>query len=198
MSRCSAPLSQDDAESKTTRGSMATRKQAKKMRGKADVRKSRQQGRKAAKKSAKKPAVAKPSARPTATACREPSSKPWGRGGQGARRRAHPRFHARAVGADLHAAARLHGRRRDQGRTARRRRHHARPTARRERRRQPLFHDAQRQQALDHDRLQASEGQGNPRSAGRSSATCWWRISRRARSTAWGSPGSTSTSSTRA
>ena len=29
-------------------------------------------------------------------------------------------------------------------------------------------------------------------------ATCWWRISRPARSTAWGSPGSTSTSSTRA
>ena len=89
-----------------------------------------------------------------------------GPGGQGARRRANPRLHPRAVGADLHAASRLHGRRRDQGGTARRRRHHARPVARREGAGQPLFHHAQRQQALDHDRFQASQGQGNPRPAG--------------------------------
>ena len=60
--------------------------------------------------------------------------------------------------------ARLYGRRLHQGRTPRRRRHHARAIARRERRGLPLLHDAQRQQALDHDRLQASQGQGNPRS----------------------------------
>ena len=89
-----------------------------------------------------------------------------GPGGQGARRRAHSRLHARAVGPDLHAAPRLYGRRRDQGGAAGHRRHHARPVARREGRRQPLFHHAQRQQALDHDRLQASQGQGNPRPAG--------------------------------
>ena len=34
-----------------------------------------------------------------------------------------------------------------------------------QRRGQPLLHDAQRQQALDHDRLQAPQGQGDPRPA---------------------------------
>src|SRR5919108_487084 len=82
-----------------------------------------------------------------------PKHQAVGRRRQGARRRAHPRFHARAVGADLHAAARLYGRRRDQGRAARRRRHHARPAARCQRGRQPLFHYAQRQQARDQQRL---------------------------------------------
>ena len=86
-------------------------------------------------------------------------------GRQGARRRQDPRLHPRPVRPDLHAASGLHGRRLHQGRAARRRRHHARPVARREGRGQPLFHDAQRQQALDHDRLQASQGQGNPRAA---------------------------------
>ena len=42
------------------------------------------------------------------------------------------------------------------------------------------------------------QGQGNPRAADQDTATCWWRISRPARSTAWDSPGSTSTNSTRA
>ena len=86
-----------------------------------------------------------------------------GPGRQGARRRQGARLHARAVGPDLHAAPRLHGRRLHQGRAPRRRRHHARAAARREGPGQPLFHDAQRQQALDHDRLQASQGQGDPR-----------------------------------
>ncbi len=58
--------------------------------------------------------------------------------------------------------------------------------ARRERRRQPLFHHAQRLEALDHHRFQAPQGQGNPRPAGEDTATCWWRTSRPARSTAWG------------
>ena len=34
--------------------------------------------------------------------------------------------------------------------------------------------------------FQASQGQGDPRPADRPDATCWSRISRRARSTAWG------------
>src|SRR5258705_1411334 len=55
-----------------------------------------------------------------------------GTGRQGARRRAHPRLHPRAVGPHLHAAARLYGRRRDQDRAARRGRRHARAIARRE------------------------------------------------------------------
>ena len=84
-------------------------------------------------------------------------------GRQGARRRAHPRLHARAVGPDLHAAARLHGRGRHQGGAPRRRRHHARPIARRAERGLALLHDAQRQQALDHDRHQAPEGPRDPR-----------------------------------
>ena len=75
-------------------------------------------------------------------------------GRQGARRRAHPRFHACAIGPDLHAAARLVRRRRDQGRASGRGRHHARPAGRREGRGLALFHDAQSQQALDHDQLQ--------------------------------------------
>ncbi len=87
------------------------------------------------------------------------------RGRQGARRRTHSRLQPRAGRPDLHPAPRLHGRRRDQGRTAGRGRHHARPAARRKGRRQPLLHHAQRQQALDHDRLQAPQGQGNPRPA---------------------------------
>ena len=45
-------------------------------------------------------------------------------------------------------------------------RHHARPAARHSGRGQPVLHDAQPQQALDHRRRQASEGQGDPRSAG--------------------------------
>ncbi len=87
------------------------------------------------------------------------------RNGQGTGRRAHPRFHARAIGTDLHAAAGVARRRRDQGRTRGRGRHHARAAARHSGRRQPLFHDAEPQQALDHRRRQASERQGDPRSA---------------------------------
>ena len=79
---------------------------------------------------------------------------------QGARRRSHPRFHPRAVGPDVHAAAGLVRRRRDQGRARRRRRCHARPAARHPRRRQPVLHDAQPQQALDHARHQEAKGQG--------------------------------------
>ena len=45
---------------------------------------------------------------------------------------------------------------------------------------------------------QTPQGQGNPRSAGQGNATCWLRILRPARSTAWGLPGSISTSSIRA
>ena len=86
--------------------------------------------------------------------------------GQGTRRRSHPRLHARAVGPDVHAAARLVRRRRDQGRARRRGRRHARPAARHPGRGQPLLHDAQPQQALDHGRHQEPEGQGGPRGAG--------------------------------
>ena len=77
-----------------------------------------------------------------------------------------PRLHARAVGADLHAAARLVRRRRDQGRARRRGRRHARPAARHAGRGQPLLHDAEPQQALDHRQHEEPEGQGGPRGAG--------------------------------
>ena len=43
-----------------------------------------------------------------------------------------------------------------------------------------------------------AEGKADPRSPGQAPATCWSRISPRARSTAWGSRGSASRSSTRA
>ena len=69
---------------------------------------------------------------------------------QGTGRRPHPGFHARAVGTDVHAAARVVRRRRDQGRARGRRRHHARAAARHPGRGQPLLHDAEPQQALDH------------------------------------------------
>ena len=88
-----------------------------------------------------------------------------GQGRQGARWREDPRLHARPVGPDLHAAAGLVRRRRDQGRAAGHRRHHARPASGRAGRRQPLFHHAQPQQALDHARLQEQgghEGAGAP------------------------------------
>src|SRR5277367_1519065 len=68
-----------------------------------------------------------------------PVVEAMGRSGPRARRRAHPRLHARAIGTDLHAAFGLYGRRRDQGGTARYGRHHARPAPRREGRRQPVF-----------------------------------------------------------
>ena len=84
---------------------------------------------------------------------------------ESSRRRPNSRFHARAVGSDLHAAPRLVRRRRDQGRAARRRRHHARPAAGRSQGGQPLFHDAEPQQALDHARHQEQDGQGSPRAA---------------------------------
>ena len=133
-------------------------------------RRPRRRRRLAAKKSPQKPVRPKPK-KPAAkacraTACRGRRPKPFGQAGRALDGVQDPRLHPCAIGADLHAAARLYGRRRDQGRTARRRRHHAQPVARRERRRQPLFHHAQRHQALDHDRFQASQGQGNPRSAG--------------------------------
>ena len=80
-------------------------------------------------------------------------------------RRPHPRLHACPVRADLHAAARLVRRRRDQGREGRRGRRHARPAARHPRCRQPLLHDAQPQQALDHGQHQGPEGQGSRRPA---------------------------------
>ena len=86
-------------------------------------------------------------------------------GRQGARRRAHSRLHACAVGSDLHPAARLVRRRRDQGRASGRRRHHARPAGRREGRGFALLHHAQPQQAFDHDRLQAPAGQARARRA---------------------------------
>ena len=84
---------------------------------------------------------------------------------QSTRRRPHPRLHARPVGADLHPAAGLVRRRRDQGREGRRGRRHARPAARHPRCRQPLLHDAQPQQALDHGQHQGPEGQGSRRPA---------------------------------
>src|SRR6478672_11231338 len=77
--------------------------------------------------------------------------------GQGTRRRSHPGFHPRPVGSDLHAAARLAGRRRHQGGTRRRRRRHTRPAARHSGSGQPVLHDAQRQQAVDHGRRQESK-----------------------------------------
>ena len=76
-------------------------------------------------------------------------------GRQGARRCAHSRFHPCAVGSDLHPAARLVRRRRDQGRAPRRRRHHPRPAGRREGRGLALLHHAQPQQAFDHDRTRS-------------------------------------------
>ncbi len=138
---------------------MAKRKKAAKAKSK-----------KAAKKSAKKVvklAAKKPAAKAqNGNGLPRPIDQAMGPGGQGARRRQNPRFHPRAIGADLHATARLHGRRRDQSRTARRRRYHAHAIARREGAGQPLFHHAQWHQALDHHRFQAPQGQGNPRSAG--------------------------------
>ena len=128
-------------------------KPASKQGGEAQVQASR--------KPRKKPAAK----RQTGNGLPRPSTKPYGQAGKALDRRAHPRFHARAVGPDLHAAARLAGRRRDQGRAPRRRRHHARPVARREGRRLALFHDAQPQQALDHDRHQAPAGQARARRA---------------------------------
>ena len=89
-----------------------------------------------------------------------------GQGRQGARRRQDPRLHARPVGPDLHAAAGLVRRRRDQGRAAGHRRHHARPAAGRAGRRQPLFHHAQPQQALDHARFQEQGGHEGARAPG--------------------------------
>ena len=86
--------------------------------------------------------------------------------GQGTGRRQNPGLHPRAVGADLHAAARVVRRRRDQGGAAGRGRHHARPAAGRAQRGQPLLHDAEPQQALDHHRQQEQEGHGDPRAAG--------------------------------
>ena len=88
------------------------------------------------------------------------------RNGQGIGRRAHPRFHSRAIGTHVHAASGMARRRRGQGRARGRGRHHARPAARHSGRGQPLFHDAEPQQALDHRRRQESEGQGGARGAG--------------------------------
>ena len=82
--------------------------------------------------------------------------------GQSTGRRQDPRFHARAVGPDLHAAAGMVRRRRDQGRASRRRRHHARTAAGHPQGGQPLLHDAEPQQALDHHRQQEQEGHGDP------------------------------------
>ena len=66
--------------------------------------------------------------RPTATAAEGAHlEEAVGQGRQGARRREDPRLHARPVGPDLHPAAGLVRRRRDQGRAAGPRRHHARP-----------------------------------------------------------------------
>ncbi len=70
------------------------------------------------------------------------------------RRRQDPGFHACAVGADLHAAAGLAGRRRHQGRAAGRGRRDAQAAGRRAGGGQPLFHHAEPQQALDRARHQ--------------------------------------------
>jgi hypothetical protein len=85
---------------------------------------------------------------------------------QGTGWRAHPGFHARAIGTDVHAASRMARRRCDQGGEGGGGRYHARPASRHSGCRQPLLHDAQPQQALDHRRREASEGQGDSRGAG--------------------------------
>ena len=109
----------------------------------------------AAKKAAAKKVAPKKLPRTTASPGCRSCRRSRGAGRQGARRRQDPRLHPRPVGPDLHAAAGLVRRRRDQGRASGRGRHHPRPAARRAGRGQPLFHHAEPQQALDHDRLQA-------------------------------------------
>ena len=64
--------------------------------------------------------------------------------------------------------------------------------------RQPLFHDAEPQQALDHARHQEQEGQGGARAPDQDLRRAGRELRRPACSTAWASPGSASTSSTRA
>ena len=70
-------------------------------------------------------------------------------------RRPHPGLHARAVGTDLHAAARLVRRRRDQGRARRRGRHHARAAARHPGVDSLYFTMLNHNKALDHRRRQS-------------------------------------------
>ena len=89
-----------------------------------------------------------------------------GQGRQGARGREDPRLHARPVGPDLHPAAGMVRRRRDQGRAAGPGRHHARPAGRRAGRGQPLFHDAEPQQALDHAQFQEQGRHAGARAPG--------------------------------
>ena len=102
----------------------------------------------------------------SAITCRGPSTKPYGQDGKALDRRAHPRFHARAVRPDLHAAAGLARRRRDQGRAPRRRRHHARTVARRAKGADSLYFTM-----LNHNKRsitidsQASAGQARARRA---------------------------------
>ena len=138
------------------------KKKPKKQSRQAAAAKNRPQGGEA--RSAKKPAK-KANGNGNLMTCRSRATSPRA-GRQGAARRAHSRFHPRAVGSDLHAIARLDRRRRDQGRAPGRGRHHARTVARRAERRQPVFHHAQRQQALDHHQLQAPQGHGHARGAG--------------------------------
>ena len=108
------------------RTTMATRKKSRrrkpKSRKRQPQRRSASQGRQARRKPARQEGERQRSSA-------EAVEQALGPGRQGARRRAHPRLHPRAVGPDLHAAARLDRRRRDQGRAAGRRRHHARPAA---------------------------------------------------------------------
>ena len=86
--------------------------------------------------------------------CAEDLEEAVGPGRQGARGREDPRLHARPVGPDLHPAAGVVRRRRDQGRAPGQGDITRGQLRRRARRRQPLFHDAEPQQALDHARLQ--------------------------------------------
>ena len=80
----------------------------KKVKAKAKAKpKSKAAAKKVVKLKAKKPAAKKARRERSAEAV-DQALRP---GRQGARRRAHPRLHARAVGPDLHAAARLYGRR---------------------------------------------------------------------------------------
>ena len=113
-----------------------------------------------------------------------------GYGGKRTRRSSHPRFHARAVRADVHAAARLVRGGRHQGREGRERRCDPRAAPRHSGRRQPVFHHVEPQQALNYARYQERARQESARTAGQALRRAGRGISRPGRSIAWGSAGS--------
>ena len=171
---------------------MATRKKANRKAAKAKSKTAAKKSavkKSAAKKSSKKVvrlAAKKPAAKSNGNGLPRPSAKPFGQAGRALEGIKILDFTHVQSGPTCTPAARLYGRRRDQGGTSRRRRHHAHAIARREGAGQPLLHHAQRIEALDHDRTPSIPRARKSSNAWSRNATCWSRTLRPAHSTAWG------------